>query len=184
MRLRAKIKKDMPSVQVLNRKRGKAPLGFSLIEVLLVVAIIGLLVSISIVSYQSYQNKTKKGIVESVLLSAQSIVLDNQNYGIKTTRGELNEMIVPQKQHKEAVKSDPSSKIGQWKIRVEGESNPSFIPIDKSKAWCLQINLGDLSYEGKASCIDSRAVIKHTNSPDSSEKGRCQKTGAKWECKN
>ena len=148
---------------------------FSLIELLVVIAIMGILSSISFTFYRSYVTKTNLSLVDSVLRSAYAIVKDNQNFGISTQATELNAMSIPEKQHNQEKNTNPTTKVGTWRVTVAGDSPVTSIPISTKKPWCLQIRLGELAYDSSPSCIDSNGNINHKGQPLSTSVGKCKK---------
>ena len=146
--------------------------GFSLIELLVAVAILGILAAISTVFYKSYVEKANLGLVESVLKSAYGIVKDNQNFGISTSNLELNGMSTPAEQNNKAKQTDPSTTIGTWVMKLD-TSLVTSIPVGTTQNWCLQINLGEIAYKSSSSCIDSTRKIVHKSQPLATSKGEC-----------
>ena len=146
--------------------------GFSLIELLVAIAVIAILSTISVAYYKSYVEKAELNLVETVLRSAFSIVKDNKNFGISTSETELNAMSIPKKQYNEAKATDPSTTIGIWRIILGGNIVTS-IPPYTTEAWCLQIRLGEVAYKGGASCVDSTGNINHKQQPSSASRGMC-----------
>ena len=146
--------------------------GFSLIELLVAVAIMAILSSISVVFYRSYVEKTNLSLVESVLRSAYAIVKDNKNFGISTHENELNGMSTPKAQHEKAKVTNSNTTIGRWLIKV-GSSTVTSIPVSSTADWCLQINLGEIAYKQLASCMDSTGKIAHKEQPLTTSKGEC-----------
>ena len=55
--------------------------GFSLIEILITVGLIGILSGLAIPAYQTYQEKTKRGVAESIIQTALRTIQLNQSIG-------------------------------------------------------------------------------------------------------
>ncbi|MDE0091977.1 MAG: prepilin-type N-terminal cleavage/methylation domain-containing protein [Oligoflexia bacterium] len=147
--------------------------GFSLIELLVAVAILGILTSISTVFYKSYVEKANLSLVESVLRSAYGIVKDNQNFGVSTSNVELNSMSTPEEQNTKAKQNNPTTTIGTWVMKLD-TSLVTSIPVGTTQNWCLQINLGDIAYKRSSSCIDSSTgKMAHKGQPLPTSKGEC-----------
>ena len=146
--------------------------GFSLIELLVVISILGILASVSIVFYRTYVEKANIGLIESVLKSAYAIVKDNKNFGITTHSSELNAMSTPQEQYNKAKINNPSTTTGTWLIKL-GSSSVTSILAGSTGDWCLQINLGEIAYKSHSSCIDSDGTIAHKKQPLATSKGEC-----------
>jgi type IV pilus assembly protein PilE len=79
-------RKRMMTMQIDQEKRQR---GFTLIEVMIVVAIIALLVMIAMPSYQSYVRKTQRSMAKSELLSVmarqEQFFTDNKQYATDLT---------------------------------------------------------------------------------------------------
>ena len=146
--------------------------GFSLIELLVAIAVIAILSTISVAYYKSYVEKAELNLVETVLRSAYSIIEDNKNFGITTLNIELNAMSIPKEQHKKAKATNSATSISTWRI-ILGGNNVTSIPPNTTEDWCVEINLGEVAYESKASCIDSTGNINHNKQPLSTSSGSC-----------
>ena len=127
-------------------------LGFSLIELLTTVGIIGALSGIAIPSYVSYKNNSKKAGVEAALTEAYDKIKSNQLLDTKTKKSELNQI--------DLVKANIAKGGSGWKIN----NNSAKQVIDEwDNSWCLEISgLGFKAKNGStSSCITESGKVVH-----------------------
>ena len=130
--------------------------GFSLVELLVSVGILGAISGIAIPSYLSYKNSSKKALVVSVLMEAYDKIESNQLLDLDTQLSELNEMAL--------AKANNAT----WRLNT----GTSQVIDSRDKSWCLEINLGDSAYNKAASCITSDGDFKHASSSGGTD-GTC-----------
>lgn len=148
--------------------------GFSLVELLIVVAIIGILTGIAIPTYATYINRARKGVQASVLHAAARIIHLNKATTKKTVITDLTTITIKGIRLEDANSTTPS--ITAPKVALY-QSVHSGVP-----RWCVQVLIPkDQGGTGKSSCLDNRPVTKgaitHGNQDSflsaSSTVGRC-----------
>ena len=106
-------------------------LGFTLIELLVVVAILGILASVGVVSYQGYTWSAQKKSVElnlnSILLGNEEYTSDNgEYYYSKTCNSKEYEKIQENLLNKKEVLKELAE---DWEFCVEGDKNNQTLTI-------------------------------------------------------
>ncbi len=108
--------------------------GFTLIELLVVVAILGILASVGVVSYQGYTWSAQKKSVElnlnTILLSNEEYTSDHGKYYYSKTcndseYGKIQDELLNEKEVLEELAED-------WKFCVEGDENNQTLNINAS----------------------------------------------------
>ena len=85
---------SQPPVQLSSHSHPKRMRGFTLIELMVVVAIVGILAAIAYPSYSSYVRKSKRATAQAALMDLaskqQTYLLDRRSYASATTEAQLN----------------------------------------------------------------------------------------------
>jgi general secretion pathway protein G len=98
-------------------RSGKQRLGFTLIEILIVVSIIGILVSIAVPIYQKSILRTRESVLRNNLFTIRT-VLDEYTYDKQKAPQSLQDLV--QEGYLRDVPGDPMTGTNQsWKIEME-----------------------------------------------------------------
>ena len=122
-----------------------------MIELLVVVAIIGILSAVAIPAYNNYQKNAREGVIESALQHAARTVGLQQSLG-KSTRGGTGSVA-----NTGYLDKLVTSKINP-SFNAVGEGAPSVIgPTDGD--WCIEVTTSDTDYGTNISCIDNDSTV-------------------------
>jgi len=138
----------------MNLRKGKLELGFTLIEMMIVVAIMAAIAAIAIPQYKQYVIRGNRAAAQSFMIDVASrqkqYLLDARAYiagdnsGTSSTLSGLN-MVIPKEAYSNydfdvAVTATPSFTITATPIVGKPQENDGYLTLDETGAKCWESN--------------------------------------------